>query len=243
MKINDEVLAQQISRLNNLKNEVVMQYSDEIDYDGDRDFIITDAIFSHLVKGDLNDFYESPLLEGMDEEERNRTLTAVNKYSYVLFYDQNQDSWYDSIDMALVDYDTIALKLLNYYDFLIRIYKNGGEKVLKELAKYVDYDSFMDTSVVDYLIGSFISDEVLEKVIIDMSLEDGPYKDFDTDKRACLLMYPEGTLYRRDENDNISFINPIELINMINQRDGDFEEIVSGIADDYFLDFYEKKKK
>lgn len=243
MKISDEVLTQQISRLNNLRNEVVMQYSDVIDYDGDRDFIITDAIFDHLVKGDLNDFYESPLLEGMEEDERNRVLSSINKYSYVLFHDQNQENWYDSIDMPLVDYDTIALRLLNYYDFLIRVYKNGGERALKELAKYVDYDAFGDTSVVDFLTGTFINDEVLEKVIIDMSLEDGPYKDFDTDKRACLLMYPEGTLYRRDENDNVSFINPIELINMINQRDGDFEEIVSGIADDYFLDFYEKKKK
>lgn len=243
MKISDEVLAQQISRLNNLKNEVVMQYSDEIDYDGDRDFIITDALFCHLIRGDLNDFYESPLLDGMDEDERNKTLSSVNKYSYVLFYDQNQENWYDSIDMPLVDYDTIALKLLNYYDLLIHIYKNGGERALKELAKYVDYDAFGDTSVVDFLIGTFINDEVLEKVIIDMSLEDGPYKDFDTDKRACLLMYPGGTLYRKDENDNVSFINPVELMNMINQREGDFEEIITAIADDYLLGFYKKEKK
>ena len=35
MKISEEVLTQQISRLNNLKDEVVMLFSSDLDYDGD----------------------------------------------------------------------------------------------------------------------------------------------------------------------------------------------------------------
>lgn len=242
MKVDDKVLAQQIGRFENLKNEIVMQYSDEIDYDGDRDFIITDALFEHLVKGDLNDFYESPLLDEMDEEEKNTILNVVNKYSYLLFYDNDSSNWFDSVDMPLIDYETISLKLLNYYDFLIEMFIKGGEKALKELAKYADYDAFGETSVVDFLIGTFISKEALLKVITDMSLEDGPFKNFDTDKRSVLLMNPDGVLYHND-TDTVTYINPIELMNIINQREENFVTIISNISSDYLLSVYEKKKK
>ena len=242
MEIADEVLAQQINRLSNLKNEIVIQYSDEIDYTGDREFIITDALFDHLTTGDLNGFYESPLLEEIDINEENKILNVVNKYANILFYDKQASSWFDSIDMALIDYDTIAIKLLSYYDFLIELYLKGGEKALKELSKYSDYDGFDETSVVDSLISTFVNRETLEKIIIDMSVENGPYKEFDIDKKACLLKYPDGTLYYTD-NDTVTYINPIELMNKINQREGNFEAIISEISDDYLLEVYEKKKK
>lgn len=240
METVEKDLAQQINRLNNLRDNIICLFSKELDYDGDRNFIITDALFQHLVNGDLNDFFESPLLDEMDDIEKNKVLNTINKYSNVLFYNNNSSYWFDSVDMALIDYDVIALKLLDYYDFLISIYLKGGEQALRELKKYVDFDAMNETSIVDFLMRTFKSREALEKVIIDMSREDGPYKGFSTDQRACLLKYPEGTLYYNDDN-NITYVNPTDLIKKISKKEGDFENIISEISYDYLLLGSDKK--
>ena len=232
MKISDDVLLQQIKRLNELKNMIIILFSDELDYDGDRDFVITDALFKHLTNGDLNNYYQSPLLEEYDKSERDRVLNIINKYSFLLFRNKNCSSWFESIDMPLIDYDIIALKLLDYYEFLIDIYLQGGEIALKELTKYVDYDIFNETSVIDYLISSFASKDILKKVIIDMSKEDGPYKDFSIDNRAILLKKPNGIFYYT-KNNSIILIDPIDLVFNVSQIDGDFEEVINIISDQY----------
>ena len=234
MKLDEQVLMQKIKRFYKLRDTIILIYSKDLDYDGDRDFIITDALFVHLVNGDINDYYESSLLVGMSDFERNNILNVVNKYAYLLFYNKNASNWFQSIDMDLVIYEPIALKLLDYYDFLIELYIKGGEKALQELSKYSDYDVFQRTSVVDFLMSAFTSSEILEKVILDFSIEDGIYKDFSVDQRACLLEYPKGTLYYEDNN-GISYVSVDKLLDEINSRDGDFKSIIYEISGDYLL--------
>ena len=96
METVEKDLAQQINRLNNLRDNIICLFSKELDYDGDRNFIITDALFQHLVNGDLNDFFESPLLDEMDDIEKNKVLNT--SYSLDNILGENNETYYNLLE-------------------------------------------------------------------------------------------------------------------------------------------------
>ena len=62
-----------VNRLLNLQAAVIKKFNDSIKYgeDEDRGIILSNAIFEHLVTGELNEDYQTEALNGLKAEEKN----------------------------------------------------------------------------------------------------------------------------------------------------------------------------
>lgn len=210
-----------VNRLLKLQEAVIRKFNDSIKYneDEDRDIIITDAIFDHLTTGELNEDYDTDALSGLNDEEKNSLLNLVNTYRDVLFYDGDPSCWAESSERFIEDFIMIATEVLDNYDFLIRIAKVGGINSLNFLRELKGESGYSEYSVVERLRNTFGNDELLGKVLLEMTKENNLYNIFTTSEKAELLDYPLGSLYfTKDENTAI-ISNPLELAVELYNRD------------------------
>jgi hypothetical protein len=233
-----------IKRLDILKNEMILSYLSEIN--DPRDLETYELLVDKTFSGEFNDIFLSNYLDDVSKEERNRILEISNKYakSLCLYCDLINSCEGITGD----DYDLVTNLVLDNYDYVIRLAKNGGEDVLKFLKKFESSDLSEKGAIIALLRNSFCDDDTLENRLIELSKEDGNYKDFSDTQKIMLCEYPEGTLYRRDDNNKVEYIPSIELKQMItklylgdneecNIKDIDsksFSEIVGNIILDYY---------
>ena len=182
-----------IKRLEMLKDAMLFRYLDEIDFNSEKDRITAYEKLLHktIIEGEFDNILLSRHLEQLDISERTRILNLSSKYSSLCFYHEDFDNWLDSVEgVTLSEPNLIAEILLNNYDYLIRLTKNGGEKVLKFLNKFPSDSEFRKGSVIALLrpgtIENVAYDDILESTLIELSKEDGKYKDF-TDTQYCRI--------------------------------------------------------
>lgn len=226
MIITEKDVKESTKRLEDLKQAILVNYLDEINLDDNKS--LYDEMMHHLVNGDLDDEFSSSVYDGMEIDDKKELQDLVRKYISLCFYDGDVSNWVDSIEHVPLDYDFIALKLLDNYNFLLEIARDGGEKALKELKKFQKCEGYHESSVIDYLRNTFLSDAILRKVILSMSKKDSLYKVFTDNQRASLCRFPEGTLYTFDwENRKVRFSSPLVLALNINKRISgeEFEDI------------------
>ena len=258
--ISNEKVKKNSKRLETLKKLTLEKYLDEID-DLNSEILLYDVMFHHLVKGDFADDYEFSALGGVKKEEKKEVMNLVKKYDDLCFYNGSVDFWSDSTETANIsDYDFISYNLLDNYEFLMNLAKDGGEDVLDDLEKLKSVEGFNDSSVIEYLRNTFNNDEILFKTVLNMSSKQSLFKVFTDEQKALLLKYPEGVLYFYDK-DAIRLVSPlflaVEACNRMGQevsiqdredieraaldvtqklRDADiveFGEVISDMSDDY----------
>ena len=210
-----------VNRLLNLQDAVVKKFNDSIQYgeDEDRGIILSDAIFDHLVTGELNEDYQTEALNGLKTEEKNNLLNLVNQYKDILFYEGDASCWTESSERYAVDYTMIATEVLDNYDFVIELAKVGGVNALNLLRDMKDCDGYSDYSVVERLRNTFGNDELLQKILLEMSKDNNLYNIFTTEEKAELLDYPLGTLYFYKDEKTAIISNPIQLAIELYNRD------------------------
>ena len=215
--VTRESIVESQNRLENLKQSTIVRYTDSIDFDNKLD--LYQNMISHLVNGDYDEVFDSPYLKNLNPEERKELMNLVRDYSFLCFYEGNSNYWTESVwNVPLVDTDYICSRLLDNYNFLIRIAKNGGKKALNLLRRFFDIPEYKSSSVIDYLRGSFIDDNILEKTIIDMSSDDSLFNIFSVNQLAELCTVPTGILYFYD-SDSIEFTSPLLLAKELYRRD------------------------
>ena len=241
-----------IQRLEKLYNEVIINNSSEIDLNNTYD--IYDTLLHKTFSGEFDDLFLSDNLDGLSDEEKRKLLELTRKYDSLCFYGGEFCNWVDSIEgVSLEDTELVASKLLDNYDYLIRLAKNGGTEVLKFLNKFQTSALAKKGAIIALLRNSFCDDDTLESILIEMSKEDGKYKDFSDTQKLILCDYPEGLLYRKNDENKVELVPVDELKKSIIKlfigdenyqvKDIDsssFEDIVESIYSDYYGATYKK---
>ena len=231
-----------VNRLLNLQAAVIKKFNDSIKYgeDEDRGIILSNAIFEHLVTGELNEDYQTEALNGLKAEEKNNLLNLVNQYKDIMFYEGDASCWTESSEKHIEDYTMIATDVLDNYDFVIELAKVGGVNALNLLRDMKDCDGYSEHSVVERLRNTFGNDELLQKVLLEMSKDNNLYNIFTTEEKAELLDYPLGTLYFYKDEKTAVISNPIQLAielynrdisNRIELTDDNAQEIVESLTE------------
>ena len=224
-----------VERLENLKQVTILDYLNEIDFDNKKS--LYDVMMKHFFEGELDDVFIFSYLSNLEEKEKREIFELARKYQALCFYLGDFSYWADSIGgVYLSDYEFVSQKLLDHYDFLLGLIYDGGEQVLKMLMHFVETMS-KKGSVLDFLRNSFVNDEILKEIIIEMSREDGIYQRFSIEEKEVLCRYPEGVLYLENK-DSIEKVSVEEIQNKIQQefdktKDITFEEAVSSISYHY----------
>lgn len=225
-----------VNRLEKLKQETILHYLKDIHFEDPKD--LYQVMMKHVFMGDLDYHFLSRYLEGVEEEEKQRIFALGRKYQSLCFYQGDFHYWMDSIEgVYLNDLDLVSMKVLDHYDFLLGLIKDGGEEVLKQLKAFQKTPMEKNGSIIDFLRNTFIEDDILKKILIEMSKENSSYNIFTEKEKQILCHYPEGNLYRK-EKEEIKIMSPSEILNHLEkykrkEKDLSFEESVITSYYDY----------
>ena len=175
-----------------LKDTVLLRFLDEIDLEDEDSLNL--VLLKHLLNGELDDVYSNKYICNLGESEKKELLNKSRNYIYLLFNSGDYKKYDESIDCPIDDKDFMLYRLLDNYDFLIRLVVNNRE-ILEELNKYKDSFDFNSFSVIETVRNSFNNDEILISSISKFIEEEKIYKLFDNDQRNVLYEYPNGVMY------------------------------------------------
>ncbi|MCI8569173.1 MAG: hypothetical protein HFJ11_04215 [Bacilli bacterium] len=183
-----------IKRLEELKQKVILKYNEEIDYEDK--YSIYNVILKHIINGDLNDDFNSQVFDGMNKYEKNDLQQLVSEYIPLCFNNCQVEQWIDSVETGGFSIPLIFIIVLDNYEFLLKIAKEGGRAVLELIKSFRNEEGYNETACVEYLRNTFyINDEVNEKVLINillnMSKENSEYDIFSNKEKAYLCMFPK----------------------------------------------------
>lgn len=252
MKTKQEIIDEGINRLEKLKQETILRYTDEIDFD--QDLSLYDVMINHFVNGDLDDVFDTSVTKGMSDTERKDLFDLTREFVGLCFSNGDVDYWLDSLENTpIFDYSLIAYSIFNSFGFLLGLAKDGGRDVLELLVSLRASEDLRDTALVNYLKNTFVDDKVLSSVLLDMSKKNSFYNIFTDEQKGILLNYPEGTLYAYGEDDikiTYPLVLGIEIYNNVNDDDpiteineSDLEPLILTLSEffrDGEVDFYEE---
>ena len=221
MKTKQEKIDAGIKRLEKLKQETILRYADEIDFD--QDLSLYDVMINHFAKGDLDDVFDTDVSDGMSESERRELFEVAREFVGLCFSNGDVDYWLDSVEnIPISDYSLIAYSIFSSYEFLLELAKEGGKDVLEQLVALRASSDLRDTALVSYLSNTFVSDRVLSSILVEMAKKDSHYNIFTDEQKGILLNYPEGTLYAYGD-DEIMITSPlvlgIQIYNSVNEEE------------------------
>ena len=234
-----------IERLEKLKQATIINFTENINYNNKLE--LYDALIKNVFNGNFNDIFLSN--NEYDEE----TFKLAQKYSSLCFYEGDSSCWLDSVEgVYLSDVDLVTAKILDNYDFLLRVAKEGKEDALKELLSFQQTDLYSNRTIIDYLRNVFISDDVLVDTLKAMSDKNSSYKEFTAEQKALLCLNPEGVLYKTNEDNSVELIPSDKLLSEVkisllgddnpnfhlgdalkHMNIEDFDDIITGIYRDY----------
>ena len=153
-----------VGLIGKLEDVCLERYLDEINFklddDSSNDLYLCDVMVDHLAKGDLNDVYESDLIESFREDDKKKLLDLVSKNSDICFVNNSSEYWIDTINYIEVeDYRFAVKKILDNFEFLLKVCINCGENKLRLLSSLKDQKLHINQSIVDSIRDSFERDE------------------------------------------------------------------------------------
>lgn len=240
-------------RLEQLKQATIINYLAYIDLDNDLD--LYDVMIHLFIDGKLDDAFYSPMFDNMEKRDKYDLLELGREYASLCFFGGNPSYWTDSIEgLSLKDYDLICMRLLDNFNYMLEIARDGGVEALEQLKRFQNTKLFSDNIVIDYLRGIFDDDELLKQAIIDVSKKDGDYQGFSDIQKAIMFVYPDGVLYE-GEGEGKKRLPISKLMEKVDEKissnksyspmifpsfnqslkDSLFEEIITDIYMDYSL--------
>ena len=226
-----------IKRLEVLKDELIKRNLSEMDLDNIYDSYDL-MLYKVFADDEFDNVFLSKNLENVEEDERHRIMDLARKYNSLCFYHGNFDNWLDSVEgVTGEDYSLIAIKLLDSFDYLIRLAKNGGEDVLKFLNKFQSSEQFKNGAVMSILRPGNKDDsefdDVLETILIEMAKTDGTYKDFSDTQKIIMCDNLDGIIYKEQDN-RYGIVPVIELKKSILEEFGEDDYPIKGIDSETF---------
>ena len=250
MKTKQNIIDEGIRRVEKLKQETILRYTEEIDFD--QELSLYDVMISHFVNGDLDAVFDTSVTNEMSDKEKKALFDLTREFVGLCFSNGDSDYWLDSLENTpIYDYSLIAYSIFSSYDFLLGLAKDGGRDVLELLVSLRASEDLRDTAIVSYLKNTFVDEKVLSSVLIDMSGKSSFYNIFTDEQKGILLNYPEGTLYAYGENEvritsplvlGVEIYNSVNVDNPITEIDeNDLEPLILTLSEffrDSEFDFY-----
>lgn len=207
---------QKVERLEKLKQIVILKDLDTIDLNKKKNFY--KKIIEKVMNGELNHSFLSESLKNTEKEDQKKAFDLAKKYKDLCFYQGNIKYWADSIGgIYLDDLDFVTMKILDNYDFLLGLAKEGGEPLLKELESFQNSTMSKEGSIIDYLRNSFPNDKVLIEVLLELFSKEGQFKTLNKTQKRILCTYPKGILFK-EENHNIQKLSYNTLVKNIEKE-------------------------
>lgn len=204
-------------RLENLKNATMVNYLEDIDLDNEMS--LYDVMFHNFVNGNLYDYFSPSVFDGMKKKSQKKLHDLTHNYVSLCFAGGNTSNWSSSVETVEDDYDFIALKILDNYNFLLSVAKSGGKRSLEQLKEFKNCEGYNENATIDYLRNTFLTDAILKQLIVSMSKKDSFYNIFTDKQKASLCRFPEGTLYFFDDaNVTVKLTSPLLLALEISRR-------------------------
>lgn len=195
----------------NLKDTIILRYTKDINFDDDSFYTI---FLDHLLNGDLDDVYSNSILDNLSLEDKNNVLFDARNFSHLIFVNGDFRRYEESIDCpSTLDKDYILIKLLDNYDFLIRLIVFNKEIVL-ELERYKSKLGYSYYSIIDKIRNNFNNDEILVEAMSKLINEDKERLLFNDENRVLLYTYPMGVMFIKD-NDKYRVFSPVEIASHI----------------------------
>lgn len=196
-------------KIDNLIQSVIVNYSQDIDFNNEIE--LYDRLVYLLANGVLNKEFNSDYLNKLDIDEEKKIFNLVREYSSLCFKDKYLYNWRNSCqDVISTDYRYICIRLVDNYDFLVNLTVDGGENALRLLDNFSIYDVYRSYSVVEILRNNYNSDDILKKVIIDMSRDNSKFNIFSLEQKALLCYYGPEILYSK-RGDLVTFKAPSSI--------------------------------
>ena len=147
-----------VSLIGKLEDVCLERYLDEINFklddDSSNDLYLCDVMVEHLSKGDLNDVYESDLIESFREDDKKRLLDVVSSNSDIFFVNNSSEYWLDTINYIEVeDYKFAVKKILD------KVCIKCGENKVKLLSSLKEDKLHINQSIVDSIRDNFENDD------------------------------------------------------------------------------------
>lgn len=208
-------------KIDNLIQSVIVNYSQDIDFNNEIE--LYDRLIYLLTNGILNKEFDSDYLSKLDIDEEKKIFNIVRDYVPICFKDKYLYNWRKSCqDVISTDYRYICIRLIDNYDFLINLAVDGGENALRLLDNFSIYDVYRNYSVVEVLRNNYNSDDILKKIIIDMSSDNSKFNIFSLEQKALLCYYGPELLYSK-RGDMVTFKAPssiaLELYRFVYKND------------------------
>ena len=232
-------MKEKLDRLELLKQATIVNDSELIDFNQEKD--IYDALLNKLFDGELDYLYSAQTIKDLGDADKRKLFELARKYKNLLFYSGIFGFWADSVSGVLPDdYELICICLFDNYDFLLSLIRDGGEKVLEFLSKFIS--KIPDNSVIEYLRIHFNNDDLLKSKLLDMINDNSTYKGLTDEEKIVLFIYPNNVLVKDNngitadellknigivigKKDIISFEDLHRLISSVNQ----FEEVIKRV--------------
>ena len=230
-----------IELLERLEQKTILYYLSDINLSKSKKELY-DSMFNHLLNGDFDEAFLSKSLEDLDDDSRKAILTLGKNYSFLIFYEGSSSLWLDSIEgVTLQDMDLVCLRLLDNYDFLLKIARVGGEIVLKQLSSFQKSTISKEGSVVEYLRNTFYNDDALIKFLIGISKKEGIYASLnDLEKiKLCISLRNRLSSFV-GENESCSstkFEDKLATILLMSEYNGDSLENASSESYSFISQF------
>ena len=220
MKTKQERIDHSIQLLEQLEQETIVRYTEDIDYD--QELSLYDVMLNHFAIGDFDNTISDYVFKNMDNIESQKLFRLVGEFRGLCFYKGDVQYWLNSVeDFPVADYSLVAYSILDNYIYLLELAKSGGRKVLEQIVSLRENDELKEIALVDYLRTSFVDNRVLSAILLDMSDDNSFYDIFTNEQKGILLTYPEGTLYSYSE-DSIKITSPLilglQIYNNINEE-------------------------
>lgn len=248
MKTKQELINESIERLEKLKQETILKYAADIDFE--HDLSLYDVMMTHFVAGDLDDVFITDVTAGMDKKEIAELFELAREFQGLCFCKGEAEYWLDSLENTPIhDYNIIAYSIFDSFNYLLELAKDGGRDVLELLVSLRASEELRDVAMLEYLRTTFVDDRVLTSILFDMADSNSFYNIFTDEQRGILLNYPEGTLYSYGDN-QIRITSPlvlgVQIYNNVNQEqmiseidEADLEPLILTLSEFYRDDYFE----
>lgn len=186
-------------RFDDLLQQTIIKYADVVDLNDD--IALYDTLMSHLVGGKLE--FHSAYLDKLADADKKSILETARQSISLCFKQGNSMNWLYSVgDIPIEDSEYICIKLLDDYDFLIKlIYLNPS--ILNLLKFFEDSNAFDGEAIIGRIRSLCKYDFIAEEILSNMCDDNGEFSCFSNSQKATMISFANPILFYYDKGDVI----------------------------------------
>ena len=201
-----------LDRLEFLKQSTINNNCCEIDFNNPKH--LYDCLMKNVFSGEFDSIFPTESLKDLSYQQKEEIFKMVRESLSMILFMGEIDLWADSVEGVFIDdYEFLCIRILDNFEFLLDLVKNGGKDVINLLSSFQKADSSFENIVVERLRDTFDEDELLKSILLEMSKQDGEYSKFSDKQKAMLCKFPKNILYKENGN-HLELVSSSELLSL-----------------------------